>query len=331
MRPLLPLLLAASVAACDQAPTAPATPRAQFEDYWASFATMYPSFPLKGVDWEAQRRVFQPLAEQAPSTDSLVRILSQMARPLRDAHATFITPTGQRIPSWAPEALVNFLAPARDATLGVELTVLRRDVTFARVGEVGYLAIGVWDRDAAPVADVDAALERLRGVRALVLDVRMNPGGWEDVASQVAGRFVARPLTGSYLRRRTGGSPSALGPAEPQVVAPRGPWTWTTPVYVLAGRGSFSATESFISALRELPNVTVLGDTTGGSTGHPQERPLGGGWRYGLPVALQLTADGQVIEGRGIAPDVMVVFDHRRVSRGDDPVLREGLRLARGD
>jgi C-terminal processing protease CtpA/Prc len=94
---------------------------------------------------------------------------------------------------------------------------------------------------------------------------------------------------------------------------------------VLSGRAVYSSNESFISAMRELPNVTILGDTTGGATGNPAQHALGDGWQYSVSRWIEWTADRRVIEWNGIPPDVLVAWDMSAVQAGRDPVLEAAI------
>ena len=94
---------------------------------------------------------------------------------------------------------------------------------------------------------------------------------------------------------------------------------------MLSGRGIFSSNESFIAAMRELPNVTIVGDTTGGGTGNPKTFPLGDGWSYSVSRWIEWTADRRVIEWNGIPSDVFVPWDPADPGTGHDPVLEAAL------
>jgi C-terminal processing protease CtpA/Prc len=81
--------------------------------------------------------------------------------------------------------------------------------------------------------------------------------------------------------------------------------------------------------MRELPNVRIVGDTTGGGTGNPSQHPLGEGWQYTVPRWIATTPDGIVIEDNGIPPDVPIRFDPADFSRRLDVTLDSALVLAR--
>jgi C-terminal processing protease CtpA/Prc len=79
--------------------------------------------------------------------------------------------------------------------------------------------------------------------------------------------------------------------------------------------------------MRELPNVTIMGDTTGGGTANPRPVPYLEGWKVWVSTWFATLPDGAPIEGRGIPPDVHVPWPMPGVR---DPVIDAALALARG-
>ena len=94
-----------------------------------------------------------------------------------------------------------------------------------------------------------------------------------------------------YVRFRKGPRHSDFGDEITRRISPRGDFQYTKPVIVLAGRNVYSSNESFVAAMRELPHVTIMGDTTGGATGNPKRFPLAAGWACMVPTWTELTAD----------------------------------------
>ena len=177
---------------------------------------------------------------------------------------------------------------------------------------------------------MDAALEQFRSAPAMIIDVRMNGGGSDALAYAVAGRFFDATRVVDYIQYRNGPGHSDFGPAQSRTVGPRGSWQFTRPVLLLIGRGCFSSNESFIAAMRELPNVTVVGDTTGGGSGNPITYPLGGGWSYTVPRWIEYTPQMQIIEWQGIAPKTVIPVSAVDWSAARDPVLDYAIAWAAG-
>ena len=320
-------VLLSSVASCRTVLSPRVVPsyQAQFDAVWSRYDSLYPAFGYKNIstdDWNRKRAHYRPLAASARTEDAFIAVVREMLEPLRDLHAWFIDPRGKLIPTYVPTAIENF---ERD-----RWTRALRDAGYiphgsawgeATVGGYGYLYIGTWNAQHIDINALDLALSRFRDAPGLIIDVRPNSGGSDVPALAFASRFATKPFVVSYVQVRNGKQHDALGPAEARVISPRGGWQFTKPVIVLAGRGGFSANESFVSAMRVLPQVTVIGDTTGGASGNPQTFPLGNGWSFTVPRWMEFGPDHQPIEWRGVAPSLAVPWSPRLYESERDPLI----------
>jgi C-terminal processing protease CtpA/Prc len=100
-------------------------------------------------------------------------------------------------------------------------------------------------------------------------------------------------------------------------------------VVVLLDGVSFSTAEIFAAVLGELPNVTLVGATTGGGGGGYAYFTLPSGARIRIPVQGVRRYDGVDVEWNGIPPDVEVLQDPRRLDRGEDVQLEAALQMLR--
>ena len=64
-----------------------------------------------------------------------------------------------------------------------------------------------------------------------------------------------------------------------------------------------------------LPNVTLIGDQTGGGGGLPINNELPNGWRYRFSSTRTIDADGHNIEF-GVKPDITVALDSADLANG---------------
>ena len=192
---------------------------------------------------------------------------------------------------------------------------------YGRIAGIPYFVFGAWNTAQFSAGAVDAALEQFKNAPAMVIDVRMNGGGNSALADSVASRFFDTNRTATFVRYRNGPKHSDFGPLQSASVSPRGAWQFRKPVLLLVGRGCFSSNEEFIAAMSQLPNVTIVGDTTGGGSGNPSLFVLGGGWQYSVPQWIEYTAAMQVVEWRGIAPGIVVPASTADFDAGRDPVL----------
>lgn len=103
---------------------------------------------------------------------------------------------------------------------------------------------------------------------------------------------------------------------------------YVAPVVILTDAGCFSATDIFVAALAELPQVTLVGTPTGGGSGRSRPYRL---QESGLVVRLSSMAsfrpDGRCYDGRGVSPDVLVEPDPADFVGGSDRQLLMALEV----
>ncbi len=299
----------------------------QFDTLWTRFDEVYPSFAYKRVDWRAQRAAYRARAQGARSQDELIAVLVNMLTPLHDLHVWLVDPRGQAVPTYRPSVRANFERGRWESAMREAGYVAHhRDFGEGTVGGYAYLYIGSWKEPVNQDA-LDLALSRVRDAPGLIIDVRTNAGGTDQTALAFAGRFTTRAFTASYVEIRMDSLVRNIEMPLARTIGPRGGWQFTRPVVVLSGRGGFSATESFVAAMRTLPQVTVVGDTTGGASGNPATFALGNGWRFTVPRWLEFGPDKLPIEGHGVAPHLAMRWDPASYDSARDPLIDAAVGL----
>ena len=153
--------------------------------------------------------------------------------------------------------------------------------------------------NAAALGEVlDDALALFKRTRAVIVDVSINDGGQDRLARQIAARFTEkRTLAYSkYAGDDLGARPQAIH------VVPSDQPRYTGPVYLLTSNVTVSAAEIFTVAMRALPNVTHVGQTTRGSLSDVLMKRLPNGWTVTLSNEVYLDVTGKAWEGLGIPP-----------------------------
>ncbi|MGB9429763.1 MAG: S41 family peptidase [Gammaproteobacteria bacterium] len=319
----------------------------QFEEYWYRFDRLYPYFDYKHVDWQAAYDHYRPMVDRVTSELQLVMLLKRMSTPLRDVHVWFRTPEGKYITTYLPKRAYdpNWSAAVRDKRVPDLAYFGGADWGSGHIDGFGYIFIDDWNKKALSLDDFSYMLWQFRHTPGLIVDVRMNAGGDETLPYNVAAHFARTPHLSEYFRYRNGPLPGDLGKPRATFLQPSldrqysGPiplakslqpspsWQYNGPVMLLIGPDSFSSTENFIAAMQTLPNVTTIGETTGGASGCPEPYALGNGWKYSVPICFDMTADHRVIEWNGIEPEVQVITTPEDFKHGDDPVLDMALKL----
>ena len=175
----------------------------------------------------------------------------------------------------------------------VELKYVKSEM---KENKVGYLRITQFGEDVYP--DVRTALVGLKkeGMKALVLDLRSNPGGALDQSIKIASMFLGDGRVVS-VKGRTG---------QEQVYMREGRYYGDFPMVVLINEGSASASEIVSGALKDTGRAILVGEKTFGKGSVQSILPLPDEDGIKLTIAKYYTPNGTSIHGTGIEPDVKV-------------------------
>ncbi|MGO9478368.1 MAG: S41 family peptidase [Limisphaerales bacterium] len=165
---------------------------------------------------------------------------------------------------------------------------------------IGYLRITEFGDQTSE--ELQAALDKLKaqGMKALIIDLRLNPGGLLDEAVDVCGKFLPR---GQLVVTTEGRDPAqnSVRRADGQGDELNG-----MPIVVLANLGTASAAEIVTGCLQDLHRGIVLGEKTFGKGSVQSIFPLTDGSALKLTTAKYYTPGHRVIHQHGIAPDIEV-------------------------
>ncbi|EPR71460.1 S41 family peptidase [Cyclobacterium qasimii] len=114
------------------------------------------------------------------------------------------------------------------------------------------------------------------------------------------------------------------------ITVPAGEDVYSGPVVVLTNRRSYSATTFFAQMMKELPQVTIVGDQTGGGGGIPVYGELINGWTYRFSGTQTIDMEGRQIED-GVLVDVRVDLNPISTAKGEDNIITTALRILMGN
>jgi carboxyl-terminal processing protease len=162
---------------------------------------------------------------------------------------------------------------------------------------IGYIRITEFGENTGN--ELEVALNRLKaqGMKALILDLRLNPGGLLDEAVNVCQKFLPR----GQLVVSTEGRHSVE-----KYYAKGGDELKSVPVVVLVDLGSASAAEIVTGCLQDLHRAVILGEKTFGKGSVQSVFPLDNGDALKLTIAKYYTPSHRVIHEHGIEPDIVV-------------------------
>lgn len=184
-------------------------------------------------------------------------------------------------------------------------------------GNVGYLRIKQFQERTH--SELMAATSKMRAeaksgaVAGVLLDLRSNPGGLVDEATEIADEFLS--AGGIYSMRHRGQI------IEDLKARPGGSFV-DVPVVVLVNEWSASASELLVGALQDNKRATVVGANTFGKGSVQSILPLPNGAGLKVTTARYYTPSGHAIQADGIHPDV--VFEPGTRGPAESPkIIRE--------
>ena len=166
--------------------------------------------------------------------------------------------------------------------------------------KIGYVCITQFGDNTGD--ELEAALRKLQaqGMKALILDLRWNPGGLLDEAVNVCQKFLPR---GQLIVSTEGRDPAQNSVRR---AAGRGDELHGMPVVVLVNLSSASALEIVTGCLQDLHRAIVLGEKTFGKGSVQSIFPFDDGSALKLTTAKYYTPSHRVIHEHGIMPDIVV-------------------------
>ncbi|MBL9214872.1 MAG: S41 family peptidase [Opitutaceae bacterium] len=179
-----------------------------------------------------------------------------------------------------------------------------------RPGGIGYLQITQFSERTGE--EFAAALEDLerRNLRALVIDLRNNPGGLLDAAIAVCDAFFE---AGELIVYTQGRGPES----RENYRAEGGHARRTYPVAILVNGGTASAAEIVAGAMKDTKRAVVVGEKTFGKGSVQSVIELRNGEGLRLTTARYYTPSGVTIHEKGIQPQVEI-----EVSPDDEAKIR---------
>ena len=182
--------------------------------------------------------------------------------------------------------------------------------------KVGYVKIRAFREHTA--RNLEKAINDLKakGMRALILDLRNDPGGLLTQAVKVSDLLLPKGKLIVYTKGRTKEDQMRFVSREDPVLPP------TFPMVVLVNAGSASASEIVSGALQDWHRAVVMGERTFGKGSVQTIFPLSDGSALKLTTAEYYTPKGRSIQEEGIIPDVEIP-SNLKVVKGKLPVIRE--------
>lgn len=285
------------------------TPEGNFETLWKIIDEHYCFLEYKQIDWDAIHTQYSKLITNNMSSEGLFEVLGKMLNELQDGHVNLASSHNvSYYDAWYQDYPRNFREDiVEDYYLGKASTDYRTaagmkyKILEDNIGYIRYesFSAGIGN------GNLDEVLSYLAVCNGLIIDVRNNGGGNVTNSTRIAARFTNEKVLTGYISHKTGKGHNDFSEPYPIYLEPNEGVRWQKKVVVLTNRRSYSATNDFVNQMRCLPNVTIMGDKTGGGSGMPFTSELPNGWTVRFSASPHYGLNMEQIEW-GIDPDIKV-------------------------
>jgi carboxyl-terminal processing protease len=157
----------------------------------------------------------------------------------------------------------------------------------------------------------------LNEVDGMVLDLRLNGGGYLDVSLMVLGQFFEDKVKGVIVKRSDGEGDVMYTQGDGDLV--------DMPLVVLIDEGSASASEIVAGALQDYDRAMLFGEQSFGKGSVQEYANLSGGASLRLTIARWFTPNDRTIDHLGITPDIEIEMETELIDTEDDIQLQAAL------
>ncbi len=229
-----------------------------------------------------------------------------------------------------PKGTTVILTVLRDGwALPKEISIIRDTIAVPTLdwemkpGNIAYIQLYNFNENAS-LAFYKAALPALlSGAKGIILDLRNNPGGYLDAATNIAGWFLK---SGDVVVREefSSGNQDVLRAQGNSALA-------DLPAVILVNNGSASASEILAGALRDNRHIKIIGETTFGKGTVQELKRFGDGSEMKVSIAQWLLPNGETIDKKGITPDIVVKLTEEDAAAGKDPQLDKAMEIIKAE
>lgn len=301
-----------------------------FEQVWQKLNDNYPYFEQRGIDWQAMYKLYRPKISQHTTGDELYDVLCSMLEHFNDGHINLETGE-KRFCSYTVtnNKMVDFSWKlVRDKYLNRAFKASPDSLFYYGwlTPELAYMRIQRFPNKEILERYIDTIISEIAGAKSLIIDVRGNPGGNGFGVSALGSRFADTKRLYKKNMNRIGPEKTYTSPTY-HCIEPLGPIQYVGPIILLQNNYSESGSDGFALAMRVLPNVTSVGENTGGcfATYYPQK--LINGWTLTMPFSYVVDQNDFCWEGMGVPPNIRKKNTKEDIEAGNDRVLEFAIEL----
>ena len=309
------------------------TPQGNLDALWELIDQRYCFLTYKekelGISWQEMHAKYSAKLNAKMSRVQLFEVLCQMVGELKDGHVNISTSLDLgRNWSWKEDYPENLDTELRNQYLSTDYHIgsgLKYTILPDNIAYVVYESFS----DGIGDGNLSDMIAHLRLCNGMILDIRGNGGGELTNAEKLSQRFTNEKVLVGFTSHKTGKGHDDFSEPRAEYIEPSKSIRWQKPVVLLVNRSCYSAANTFVRNMKEMPLVTVMGDQTGGGSGLPFTSELPIGWSVRFSASPSFDARMHQIEF-GIEPDVKASLDESLAADGKDSMIEEARKRLSG-
>jgi len=273
----------------------------------------YALFEIKNINWEGVYLKYEPQIKDRLTESQMLDIAGNMIKELKDSHTDIHKGNVYRY-YWP---ISNEYMKRFDFSIinqwylhGFQKTI--NSVSYGKIDETGYIYIKDFEKEISE-STVEKILTDFGDTKNLIFDIRNNPGGNEAYGNLFVRHLIDKTITNKIIKFKNGKAHNSFLTIT-STIDPSSEKMYTGKVIVLINKAVYSAANSFTNNLSLLPQVTLIGDTTGGGGSLPLDYELSNGWILRYASSMEYRPSDSLITDKGIPPNfyVEMVADSRK-------------------
>lgn len=207
---------------------------------------------------------------------------------------------------------VNLEISRPSSSKTIKTTIIRRKIILQPVKygllskDIAYIRISnfVENNTEKKIKNALAEMKKWAHIKAMILDLRNNPGGQLEQAIAVSSIFLDDKIVTQTKGRGESDITYYKTTKNTQKIL-------DLPMIVLINKGSASASEIVASALQDHKRAIIIGENSYGKGSVQSIIPLKDGDAIGLTTAYYYTPHGHIIDGIGVKPDIKIIKNNQ--------------------
>lgn len=298
------------------------TKKGNFEALWKIMDEHYCFFSYKNINWNEVYARYSERISESMDNEALFTVLGEMLAEVQDGHVNMVANHDvARYWKWFEDYPDNFDSKIQKNYIGTDYSIAGGLKYKILDDNVGYIYYGSFSSGIGE-ANINQVLDRMAVCDGIILDIRDNGGGLLTNSDKLASHFFNQKTLVGYIMHKTGKGHDDFSKPYEIFVEPSDGVKYQKKVVLLTNRSCYSAANDFVNSMRYAPNITIVGDRTGGGSGLPFSSELPNGWSIRFSASPILDAGKNHTEF-GINPDIEIDMTDEDIAKGLDTIIEK--------